>query len=51
MSRASKETIIEYTNTNSDILENCITEYRAVASATNGHAVDAERLREEWSSE
>ena len=48
---ASKETIIEYTNTNSDILENCITEYRTVAEKADGHASDAERLREAWPSE
>ena len=48
---ASKETIIEYANTNSDILENCITEYQEVAKAADGHATDEERLREEWPSE
>ena len=51
LSSASKETIIEYANTNSDILENCITEYQEVAKAADGHATDAERLREEWPSE
>ena len=51
LSSASKETIIEYTNTNSDILENCITEYQEVAKAADGHAADAERLREAWPSE
>ena len=45
---ATKETIIEYTNTNSDILENCITEYRTVAEKADGHAADAERLIEAW---
>ena len=45
---ASKETIIEYTVANSDILEKCITEYRAVAKAADGHAADAERLMEAW---
>ncbi|QQC86891.1 hypothetical protein I9054_011075 [Acinetobacter bereziniae] len=43
-----KETIIEYTNTNSDILQNCITEYRTVAEKADGHAADAERLMGEW---
>jgi hypothetical protein len=51
LSSATKETIIEYTNANSDILENCITEYRAVAKAADGHAADAERLIEGWPSE
>ena len=45
---ATKETIVEYTNTNSDILENCITEYRTVAEKADGHAADAERLRDAW---
>ncbi|MFW1796321.1 hypothetical protein ACG9Y4_11565 [Acinetobacter guillouiae] len=48
---ATKETIVEYTIANSDILENCITEYRTVAEKADGHAVDAERLREAWPSE
>lgn len=50
LSSASTKTIIEYTNTNSDILENCITEYRTVAKAADGHAADAERLSEAWPS-
>ncbi|WP_314341488.1 hypothetical protein [Acinetobacter guillouiae] len=51
LSSASKETIVEYTIANSDILENCITEYRTVAEKADGHASDAERLREAWPSE
>ncbi|MFW1994788.1 hypothetical protein ACG904_07460 [Acinetobacter guillouiae] len=51
LSSATKETIVEYTNTNSDILENCITEYRAVAEKADGHAADAERLIEAWPSD
>ncbi|MFW1969384.1 hypothetical protein ACG95P_20260 [Acinetobacter guillouiae] len=51
LSSGSKETIIEYTTANSDILENCINEYRTVAEKADGHAADAERLREEWPSE
>ncbi|WP_353161965.1 hypothetical protein [Acinetobacter guillouiae] len=50
-SSATKEAIIEYTNTNSDILEKCITEYRTVAKAADGHAADAGRLIEAWPSE
>ena len=46
--RATKETIVEYTIANSDILENCITEYRTVAEKADGHAADAERLSEAW---
>lgn len=48
LSSASTKTIIEYVNTNSDILENCITEYRTVAEKADGHAADAERLSEAW---
>jgi hypothetical protein len=51
LSSASKETIIEYTTANSDILEKCITEYRTVAKAADGHATDAEKLRDAWPSE
>ena len=51
LSSASKETIIEYSNTNSDILEKCITEYRTVAEKADGHAADAEKLIESWPSE
>ncbi|MBJ9984415.1 hypothetical protein IAE19_03035 [Acinetobacter sp. S40] len=48
MPTASRETIIEYTNTNSDILESCITEYRNVAQKADEHAADAERLSNAW---
>ncbi|MFW1995185.1 hypothetical protein ACG904_09540 [Acinetobacter guillouiae] len=51
LSSASKETIIEYTTANSDILENCINEYRTVAEKADEHAADAERLIEAWPSE
>ena len=51
LSSATKETIIEYTNTSGDILEKCITEYKEVAKAADGHAADAVRLREAWPSE
>ncbi|MFW1853100.1 hypothetical protein ACG9XR_21365 [Acinetobacter guillouiae] len=51
LSNASKETIIEYSTANSDILENCITEYRTVAEKADGHAADAEKLIEAWPSE
>ena len=51
LSSASKETIVEYTIANSDILENCITEYRTVAEKADGHAADAEKLIEAWPSD
>ncbi|MFW2098301.1 hypothetical protein ACG9ZL_19140 [Acinetobacter sp. ULE_I057] len=51
LSSSTKETIVEYTIANSDILENCITEYRTVAEKADEHAADAERLRDAWPSE
>lgn len=48
MSSASRETVIEYSNTESDVLESCITEYRAVAQKADEHAADAERLINAW---
>lgn len=48
LSTAPRETIIEYSNTGSDVLERCITEYRAVAQKANEHAADAERLIMMW---
>lgn len=51
LSSATKETIIEYTNTNNDILQDCIIKYRTVAEKADGHAADAGRLIEAWPSE
>lgn len=51
LSSASKETVIEYATANSDILQDCIAEYRTVAEKADGHAADAERLRDAWPSE
>ncbi len=51
LSSATKETVIEYTTANSDILQDCIAEYRTVAEKADGHAADAERLREAWPSD
>ncbi|MFW2039274.1 hypothetical protein ACG92Y_12305 [Acinetobacter ursingii] len=48
MSAASRETVIEYSSTNSDILESCITEYRNVAQKADEHAADAEQLSNAW---
>lgn len=45
---ATRETIIEYSNTGADILESCIEEYRAVAEVADRHAADARRLNEAW---
>ncbi|MDS7693921.1 hypothetical protein N7562_06945 [Acinetobacter soli] len=48
VSTASRETIIEYADSSSDILESCITEYRAMAQKADEHAADAERLIMMW---
>lgn len=48
VSTASRETIIEYSNTGSDLLESCITEYRFMAQKADEHAADAERLINTW---
>ena len=48
LSTAPKETIIEYTITNSELLEACTAEYRSMAEKADGHAIDVERLSEVW---
>jgi len=48
---ASKETIIEYTITNSELLEACTAEYRTMAEKADGHSLDAMRLYESWPEE
>ena len=48
MSTAPRETIIKYVNTSSDILKECIAEYREMAEAADGHAVDVGRLSDGW---
>lgn len=48
LSAAPRETVIEYSNTNSDVLESCITEYRLMAQKADEHAADAERLIMMW---
>lgn len=50
MSTATRETIIEYTNASSVVLEKCVNEYRAVAQRADEHAADAKRLNESWPS-
>ena len=50
LSTAPKETIIEYTVTNSELLEACTAEYRSMAEKADGHAIDVERLSEVWPS-
>ncbi|MDQ8934483.1 hypothetical protein [Acinetobacter rudis] len=48
VSTAPRETIIKYVNTSSDILQECIAEYRTLEEAADGHAVDVGRLSEGW---
>ena len=48
LSTASHQTIIEYTITNSELLEACTAEYRTMAEKADGHAIDVERLSEVW---
>ena len=48
LSAAPKETIIEYTITNSELLEACTAEYRSMAEKADGHAIDVERLSDSW---
>lgn len=48
LSTASRQTIIEYTITNSELLEACTAEYRTMAEKADGHAIDVERLSEVW---
>jgi len=51
LSAASHQTIIEYTITNSELLETCAAEYRSMAEKADGHAIDAMRLSESWPEE
>ena len=48
LSSASHKTIIEYTITNSELLESCTAEYRTMAEKADGHGIDVERLSEVW---
>lgn len=51
LSTASHQTIVEYTITNSELLEACTAEYRGMAEKADGHAIDVERLSEAWPEE
>ncbi len=48
LSTAPRQTIIEYTITNSELLEVCTAEYRSMAEKADGHAIDVERMSEVW---
>ena len=48
LSAAPRQTIIEYTITNGELLEACTAEYRSMAEKADGHSIDVERLSEVW---
>ena len=48
LSSAPKQTIINYTIANSELLESCTTEYRLLAEKADGHVIDVRRLNESW---
>lgn len=48
LSSAPKQTIINYTITNSELLESCTAEYRNLAEKADGHVIDVRRLNESW---
>ncbi|MEG0406958.1 MAG: hypothetical protein RR563_11995 [Acinetobacter sp.] len=48
LSTAPRQTIIEYTITNGELLEACTAEYRSMAEKADGHAIDVVRLSESW---
>lgn len=49
MSAAPRETIIEYADSSSDVLESCITEYRFMAKKADEHAAAQRKLEDSWS--
>lgn len=48
MSSASNETLIEYANTNADLLKECINQYQYVAEKADEHAASQRKLDEAW---
>lgn len=48
LSSAPKQTIINYTIANSELLESCTAEYRSLAEKADGHVIDVRRLNESW---
>lgn len=48
LSTAPRQTIIEYTITNSELFETCTAEYRSMAEKADGHTIDVERLSGAW---
>jgi hypothetical protein len=51
LSTATHQTIVEYSITNSELLEACTAEYRSMAEKADGHAIDVERLSGVWPEE
>lgn len=45
LATASRAPILNYTDTASDVLRNCVQEYRGMAELAQKHALDAQRLR------
>lgn len=45
---ASCETVVKYIEIGSDILEQCVAEYRGMAKAADAERIDKERLSEAW---
>ena len=43
-----KQTIINYTIANSELLESCTAEYRSLAEKADGHSLDAMMLYDSW---
>ncbi|AOA57584.1 hypothetical protein [Acinetobacter larvae] len=50
LSNAPRETIVEYIEVSSDIFEQCVSEYRAMAKAADAERIDKEKLIEAWPS-
>lgn len=48
MPTASRETIIKYVTIQSDVFEQCTTEYRAMAKSCDAERIDKEKLIEAW---
>lgn len=48
LSSAPKQTIINYTIANSELLESCSAEYRSLAEKADGHSLDTMKLYDSW---
>lgn len=50
LSTAPRETIIKYITIQSDVFEQCVSEYRAMAKAADAERIDKEKLIDAWPS-